>query len=289
MDPARISCPHFTEAADKTKGNFGRTLMTGFYSKLVPNVRKLGLLDANHGYLRKAWGEAGLLEYEFAGGHRPATTRNTTRWRRIARGRSGHMIFLDRSGGHRCQNPRLGFSRTRIVLHWPAEAHQSRPGRRRQRQLPLPRGTPARRRPWSPPASPRRGLRPPPERVAQVASVASTARPTAPPTCCAVAWTPEAQACVLARHLMDRGDTEAGEVDPRSECHDDDAGQRVAPIRAVDRDPRKEQHAGAEEECSGEEQRLQSHPRGQLAGQTDSKADHHPKGQVGATPVRIAE
>jgi hypothetical protein len=38
----------------------------GFYAKLVPNVRKLGLLDANNGYLRKLWGEAGLLEFEFA-------------------------------------------------------------------------------------------------------------------------------------------------------------------------------------------------------------------------------
>ena len=37
-----------------------------FFSKLVPNVGKLGLLDANNGYLRKLWGEAGLLEYEFA-------------------------------------------------------------------------------------------------------------------------------------------------------------------------------------------------------------------------------
>ncbi len=36
-----------------------------FLSKLVPNVRKLGLLDANHGYLRRIWGEAGLLEFEF--------------------------------------------------------------------------------------------------------------------------------------------------------------------------------------------------------------------------------
>ena len=36
------------------------------YSKLVPNVKKLGLLDANRGYLRQAWGEAGLLEFEFA-------------------------------------------------------------------------------------------------------------------------------------------------------------------------------------------------------------------------------
>ena len=37
-----------------------------FFAKLVPNVRKLGLLDANDGYLREQWGEAGLLEFEFA-------------------------------------------------------------------------------------------------------------------------------------------------------------------------------------------------------------------------------
>ena len=38
----------------------------GFFAKLVPNVRKLGLLEANEGYLRERWGEAGLLEFEFA-------------------------------------------------------------------------------------------------------------------------------------------------------------------------------------------------------------------------------
>ena len=38
----------------------------GFYAKLVPNVRKLGLLDANDGYLRREWEAAGLLEFEFA-------------------------------------------------------------------------------------------------------------------------------------------------------------------------------------------------------------------------------
>ena len=43
-------------------GGFAR----GFFAKLVPNVRKLGLLDANNGYLREKWGEAGLLEFEFA-------------------------------------------------------------------------------------------------------------------------------------------------------------------------------------------------------------------------------
>ena len=53
-------------------GREGRTSTTfagfqsGFFAKLVPNVRKLGLLDANDGYLRKQWGEAGLLEFEFA-------------------------------------------------------------------------------------------------------------------------------------------------------------------------------------------------------------------------------
>jgi len=29
-------------------------------------VRKLGLLDANDGWLREKWGERGLLEFEFA-------------------------------------------------------------------------------------------------------------------------------------------------------------------------------------------------------------------------------
>jgi hypothetical protein len=43
-------------------GSFER----GFFAKLVPNVRKLGLLDANEGYLRRRWAEAGLLEFEFA-------------------------------------------------------------------------------------------------------------------------------------------------------------------------------------------------------------------------------
>ena len=38
-------------------GSFER----GFFAKLVPNVRKLGLLDANDGYLRRRWAEAGLL------------------------------------------------------------------------------------------------------------------------------------------------------------------------------------------------------------------------------------
>ena len=47
-------------AADKI------TFQNAFFSKLVPNVRKLGLLEANDGYLRQQWGEAGLLAFEFA-------------------------------------------------------------------------------------------------------------------------------------------------------------------------------------------------------------------------------
>ena len=43
-------------------GSFERA----FFAKLVPNVRKLGLLDANDGYLRRRWAEVGMLQFEFA-------------------------------------------------------------------------------------------------------------------------------------------------------------------------------------------------------------------------------
>ena len=58
--------PFLIEASGKLKSGVNRMFMAGFFSKLVPNVRKLGLLDANNGYLREKWGEAGLLEWEFA-------------------------------------------------------------------------------------------------------------------------------------------------------------------------------------------------------------------------------
>ena len=58
--------PFIMEAAQKAKLNPMRGFARGFFAKLVPNVRKLGLLDANNGYLREKWGEAGLLEFEFA-------------------------------------------------------------------------------------------------------------------------------------------------------------------------------------------------------------------------------
>ena len=64
--PAKDVYPAIVEAAGKIKVNPYAGFQRGFFAKLVPNVRKLGLLDANDGYLRRHWEEAGLLEFEFA-------------------------------------------------------------------------------------------------------------------------------------------------------------------------------------------------------------------------------
>ncbi|NNE75032.1 MAG: ferritin-like domain-containing protein [Acidimicrobiales bacterium] len=58
--------PALREGATKIDQSLFTVFQRGFYSKLVPNTRKLGLLDANNGHLRKLWGDAGLLEWEFA-------------------------------------------------------------------------------------------------------------------------------------------------------------------------------------------------------------------------------
>ncbi len=58
--------PHLAAAAGKMKTSPFAGFQRGFFAKLVPNVGKLGLLDANRGYLRERWGEAGLLEFEHA-------------------------------------------------------------------------------------------------------------------------------------------------------------------------------------------------------------------------------
>ncbi|GAC1375994.1 MAG: ferritin-like domain-containing protein [Acidimicrobiales bacterium] len=58
--------PALHEAASSVKVSPFIGFQRGFFAKLVPNVRKLGLLDANNGYLRTEWGKAGLLEFEFA-------------------------------------------------------------------------------------------------------------------------------------------------------------------------------------------------------------------------------
>ncbi|MGH9297760.1 MAG: ferritin-like domain-containing protein [Acidimicrobiales bacterium] len=63
---AAVIVPFVAEAARKMKTSPFAQFQGGFYAKLVPNVRKLGLLDANRGYLRERWGEAGLLRYEFS-------------------------------------------------------------------------------------------------------------------------------------------------------------------------------------------------------------------------------
>jgi len=58
--------PFLLEAAAKLNRGQYMPFQRAFFAKLVPNVRKLGLLDANAGYLREQWGAAGLLEFEFA-------------------------------------------------------------------------------------------------------------------------------------------------------------------------------------------------------------------------------
>ena len=58
--------PYLIEGAMAIELNPQVAFQRGFFSKLVPNTRKLGLLDANDGYLRQKWGEAGLMEFEFA-------------------------------------------------------------------------------------------------------------------------------------------------------------------------------------------------------------------------------
>ena len=63
---AEAIVPFLIEAAHSIDLHPQAAFQRGFFAKLVPNVRKLGLLDANDGYLRQKWGEAGLLEFEFA-------------------------------------------------------------------------------------------------------------------------------------------------------------------------------------------------------------------------------
>src|SRR5215510_9096908 len=58
--------PFLIDAAAQLNRGAYAPFQGAFWAKLVPNVRKLGLLDANNGYLREQWAAAGLLEYEFA-------------------------------------------------------------------------------------------------------------------------------------------------------------------------------------------------------------------------------
>ena len=58
--------PFLIQAAHEANIDPYRTFAHGFFAKLVPNVRKLGLLDSQRSRLREQWGEAGLLQFEFA-------------------------------------------------------------------------------------------------------------------------------------------------------------------------------------------------------------------------------
>jgi hypothetical protein len=64
--PVGSVVPFLYEAAGKIGQAPFAAFQQGFFSKLVPNVRKLGLLDANDGWLRREWAESGLLAYEHA-------------------------------------------------------------------------------------------------------------------------------------------------------------------------------------------------------------------------------
>ena len=58
--------PYLMEGAESLDRSLFTNFEHGFFAKLVPNVRKLGLLDANDGYLRKEWEKHGLMRFEFA-------------------------------------------------------------------------------------------------------------------------------------------------------------------------------------------------------------------------------
>ena len=53
--------PSLLEAAAKANKDQFAPFQTTFFSKLVPNVRKLGLLDANDGHLRRQVGARPVL------------------------------------------------------------------------------------------------------------------------------------------------------------------------------------------------------------------------------------
>ncbi len=63
-----VSLERLLPALDEARKSTGIPMAFGraFFSKLVPNVRKLGLLDANNGWLREKFGEYGLLKFEYA-------------------------------------------------------------------------------------------------------------------------------------------------------------------------------------------------------------------------------
>ena len=64
--PRTIQRRVLLEASTRLEQNQFPAFRRNFFAKRVPNVCKLGLFEANGGFLREKWGEAGLLEFEFA-------------------------------------------------------------------------------------------------------------------------------------------------------------------------------------------------------------------------------
>ena len=58
--------PFVQQALASTGPGAAAQFVHAFYAKLVPNVRKLGLLDANDGWLRREWERSGLLAFDGA-------------------------------------------------------------------------------------------------------------------------------------------------------------------------------------------------------------------------------
>jgi hypothetical protein len=56
--------PYLMEGAATLDKSLFNSFEHGFYAKLVPNVRKLGLLDANDGHLRNEWAKAGIMAFD---------------------------------------------------------------------------------------------------------------------------------------------------------------------------------------------------------------------------------
>jgi hypothetical protein len=91
-----VMMPFLMDAAASIGLQPAARFQRAFFSKLVPNVRKLGLLDANDGYLRRLWGEAGLLQYEFD----DDTAADYEQYDAVAQDRAAKAA-LDNTGGSR--------------------------------------------------------------------------------------------------------------------------------------------------------------------------------------------
>jgi hypothetical protein len=61
-----VSPKWITETLFKLREQGGNPFQAPLFSKIVPNCKKLGLLDAGDGWLRQKFTEIGVIEYEDA-------------------------------------------------------------------------------------------------------------------------------------------------------------------------------------------------------------------------------